>query len=318
MMLSRSAMLGSLGATLAFPCAALADGAAAPIAVGAVPNESDGTVLYAQDLGLFAKAGLNVTLTVVTNPAPMHAAVTSGSIAIAGFPLSQAALAKARGIPLVMIAAGALYLSNALTNALLVLKDAPIKSAADLNGKTIATRDLANMSSLGARAWVDKNGGDSKSLRWLEIPDPEDVAALQSRRVDAASISEPALSNALRSGQATLLSHAFDAIAPRFLIAGYFTTEAFAAANPDVVRRFATVINDAAHWANQPKNRPQSGAILAKYAMIPVFPDTTRFTYAEEIRVADMQPVLDTLLTYGYLKAPMRAADLISPDFRPT
>jgi hypothetical protein len=35
--------------------------------------------------------------------------------------------------------------------------------------------------------------------------------------------------------------------------------------------------------------------------------------YAEQSRATDIQPVLDALLTYGFLKMPMRAADLVSP-----
>jgi NitT/TauT family transport system substrate-binding protein len=212
-----------------------------------------------------------------------------------------------------MIAPGSLHLSAVPANALIVLKESPVQTAADLNGKTIATRDLANMSYLGARAWLDKNGGDSKSVRWLEISDPQHVAAMKSGRVDAASVGEPALDDALRGGQVRVLGAVFDAIAPRFLIAGYCTSEAFAKANPDVVTRFADAINAAAHWANQTKNHAQSAQIIGRYAMAPVLPDSTRVVYAEQIRLADIQPVLDVLLTYGFLKTPMRASELISP-----
>jgi NitT/TauT family transport system substrate-binding protein len=312
MSLSRSAVLTGAGAMLV--AARTGARAAAPeIAVGGAANESSGTVLYANDLGFFQKAGLDVKLSVLANPAPMLAAVVSGSLAISGIPLSQAALARAKGIPLVMIAPGSLHLSTVPANALMVLKDSPVQTAADLNGKTIATRDLANMSYLGARAWLDKNGGDSKSVRWLEISDPQHVAAMKSGRVDAASVGEPALDDALRGGQVRVLGAVFDAIAPRFLIAGYCTSEAFAKANPDVVTRFADAINAAAHWANQTKNHAQSAQIIGRYAMAPVLPDSTRVVYAEQIRLADIQPVLDVLLTYGFLKTPMRASELISP-----
>ena len=212
-----------------------------------------------------------------------------------------------------MIVPGALYLSTVLTNALLVLKDSALKQAADLNGKTIATRDLANMSYLGARAWLDKNGGDSNSVHWLEIADPQHVAAMQSGRIAAASVGEPALDDALRGGQVKALGRVFDAIAPRFLIAGFFTTESFARTNSDIAAKFASVVTQASHWANQRQNHAQSGQMLEKYAMAPVLPDSTRIVYAEQTRAADIQPVLNLLLTYGFLKEPMRAGELVSP-----
>jgi ABC-type nitrate/sulfonate/bicarbonate transport system substrate-binding protein len=169
------------------------------------------------------------------------------------------------------------------------------------------------MSYLGARAWIDKNGGDSKSVHWLEISDPQHVAAMKSGRVDAASVGEPALDDALRGGAVRVLGAVFDAIASRFLIAGYCTSEAYAKANPDVITRFADAINAAAHWANQPKNYAQSAQIIGRYAMAPVLPDSTRVVYAEQVRAADIQPVLDVLLAYGFLKTPMRASELVSP-----
>jgi NitT/TauT family transport system substrate-binding protein len=313
--LSRSAILGGAGAAivaaLSPPTAARA--ASPEIVVSGSANEAAGNVFYANDLGLFQRAGLNVKLTALTTAAPMVAAVVSGSVAIAGIPIPQIALARAKGIPIVMLAPGALYLSTVPTNGLIVLKDSPLKSAADLNGKTIATRDVANMAYIGARAWIDKNGGDSKSVHWLETSDPQDVAALQAGRIDAASVGEPAFDDALRGGAVRVLARAFDAIAPRFLINAFCSSEGFAKENPDVVARFATAILAASHWANQVKNHPQSAQIIARYTMVPVLPEGTRVAYAEQPRAADIQPVLDALLTYGFLKTPMRAVELVSP-----
>jgi NitT/TauT family transport system substrate-binding protein len=186
-----------------------------------------------------------------------------------------------------------------------------LRKAADLNGKTVATRDLSNMSYFAAKLWIDSNGGDSKTIHWVEINDPQDVAALQAGRIDAASISEPALDGALHGGEVRTLAPIFDAIAHRFLIGGYFTSQDYARAHPDVVRKFADVIAVTSDWAN--KNRAQSGAILAKYAQAPVLPDSTRVTYPDRMRASDVQPVLDLLLKYGLLKAPMRASDLFAP-----
>jgi ABC-type nitrate/sulfonate/bicarbonate transport system substrate-binding protein len=126
-------------------------------------------------------------------------------------------------------------------------------------------------------------------------------------------VGEPALDDALRGGAVRVLGPVFDAIASRFLVAGYCTSEAFAKANPDVIVRFADAINAAARWANQSRNYAQSAQIIGRYAMVPVLPGSTRVVYAEQVRAADIQPVLDVLLTYGFLKTPMRANELVSP-----
>ncbi len=290
-----------------------ADAQSSPATLEAVgpPNDTGALIFYAADMGFYEKAGLRVKVTLLNSSGSISSAVASGAVQIGSFAVSVGALAREKGIPLVMIAPAGLYLSTAPTSGLIVRKDSLIRRAADLNGKTIATRDISNMSYFGAKQWIDKNGGDSKTVRWVEIPDTSDVAALQAGRIDAASVSEPALDDALRGGEVRSLAPIFDAISKRFLISGYFTSEDYAKAHPDIVRKFAEVIVATARWANH--NRAQSAAILEKYAQAPVLPGSTRVTYAERLQSADVQPVLDLLLNYGLLKAPMRAKDLFSP-----
>lgn len=305
----RAAIVGSAAwmANVATATGAHGQAARAPLAISAAPNDSAGLLLYPQDLGWYKAAGLDVSLTVQQTAV---AALAGGAVAIAGMPVSQVALAREKGIPFVYVAPLSLFVASVPDHALIVLKNAPYQKAADLKGKTIATRDLANLSYFGAAAWLDKNGGDSKSVHWYELPDNLALAALQAGRIDAASISEPALDPAMQSGQVRSLGTMLEAIAPRFLIAGCATTETYAKANPDVIRRFADVIAKAAVWANA--NHARSGAILAKYTQVPVAPGATRAMYADRLRAADVQPVLDLLFAVGQLKTPAKAADLFS------
>ena len=313
--------MGTAGRMVRIAAAALALSAAAapsraqeaapPIVVGSVPNDSGGAAFYAQELGLFKRAGLNVKLQAGNNPGSMAAAVVGGSMTIGTLTIPGIALARDRGIPLVLIAPGSMYSSAAPTSGVIVLKNSSIKKAADLNGKTIATRDLSNLSYYGANAWIEKNGGDYKSVKWVEVTDTQTVPALLAGRIDAASVSEPALDDAVRGTDARMLGAVYDAIGDKFLISGAFTTEAFARAHPDVVRTFQRVIIDAQLWANQ--HHAESAKILEKYAGVPVSRDATRVTYAARLRAVDIEPVLTTLKRFGVVKPSLRAADLIAP-----
>ena len=309
-MIARRTLLGASAAALAaatFPRGARAQTDLA-LAVGAAKNDSAGPEFYAEALGYYKQAGLNVTLNFMNAPAT---ALSGGALAICGLPTTLTAIGREKGLPFVMIAPLSLYVSSIPDHALIVLKNSPYHTAADLNGKTIGTRDLGNMSYFGARQWLDKNGGDSKSIKWYELSDPLDVEAMRAGRLDAASISEPALTPALRSGDVRVLGAVFDAIAPRFLIAGCVTTEGFVKDHPDVVKKFADVIAKTAKWANE--HQAQSGALLEKYAQTPVPPGAPRALYAERLRLADVQPVLDLMLATGQIKKAQRAADLFSP-----
>ncbi|HEY5350542.1 MAG TPA: ABC transporter substrate-binding protein [Candidatus Lustribacter sp.] len=280
------------------------------IVIATPPNDSSGEVFYAADMGFFKKAGLNVKLVPMNNAGGVTPAVLSGTVTIGGLSVPSIAIAREKGVPITIVAPGSVYSSAAPTSGIIVLKNSPLHTAADLNGKTLATRDLSNLSYYGANTWIDKNGGDSKSIKWIELSDTADVAAMQQGRIDAASVSEPALDDAIH-GAGRMLAPVYDAIGDKFLIAGFFTTADYANAHPVAMRKFAAAIIAAGKWANQ--NHARSAKILEKYAGIPIPLNYTRVTYAERLRAEDAQPVLDMLKSYGALKSSVSAADLFSP-----
>ena len=278
--------------------------------IGGTANDSGGEMFYAQDLGFFAKAGLDVNVRAINNPGAAVAAVLGGTLAVSALTIPVIALARDKGLPIKIIAPASVYKSSRPTSGIVVLKDSTLKKASDLNGKTIATRDLSNMSYYGAKAWIDKNGGDSNTVKWLEVNDTQALAAMQAGRVDAASVSEPALDDATRSPNARLFAACYDAVGDGFMISAYFTSEEYARKNPDLVRKLNAVLIEAGAWAN--KHPAQSAKILEKYTGVPVPPGNARVTYAEQTRPPDVQPVLDVLTRYGVLKTPLKPVDLFA------
>jgi len=311
---TRGSFIALSGAALAAPSFAGAADLTA-IKMAGVPEDSATTVLYGIQSGLFKPYGLDVDMQPQHNGPSVMSGVVGGSYQVGKSSTPPLIAAFSKGLPFTIIMPAGIYDTRAPIASLLVASDSPIKKAADLNGKTIATRDLSNMSYFGAKQWIDKNGGDSKSIRWIEISDTSDLAALSAGRIDAASVSEPALDDALRGGNVRSLAPVFDAIAKRFLISGYFTSEAFTKDHPDAVRAFAGVMASTAAWAN--KNHAQTAKILEKYAQAPVPPESPRVEYADRLSASDVQPVLDLLFTYGVLKVPAHAKDLFSPLVAP-
>jgi len=57
-------------------------------------------------------------------------------------------------------------------------------NAADLNGKTIGVNGLRDLQQLCAMSWVDKHGGDSKTLHFIEVRSRR-WAPLSLHRIDA-------------------------------------------------------------------------------------------------------------------------------------
>jgi NitT/TauT family transport system substrate-binding protein len=276
--------------------------------VATTPIDVGAEVLYAKDMGFFAKHGLNVDVQFIDNGAAIAAAVASGSIDVAQGNVVTLATAHDKGLPFVVIAPAALYSSTAPTSALIVAKNSPIKTGKDLNGKTIGITGVRNITHIATMQWIDQNGGDSTTAKYIELKFSEMAAAVAAGRIDAGVTAEPDLSVATQDGEARILTPVYNAIAPTFIIGGWFTTSDWAKAHPDLVTRYVAAITEAGAWAN--KNQGASAKILEKYTKIESRPGMKRVLFPEKPDLALMQPAIDATAKYKVIKATFPASDL--------
>ena len=301
----------ALLAACALVCAPFTAGAdPATIRVATTPIELGAQVLYAQDQGFFKRAGVNVDVQLMDSGAAIAAAVASGSLDVAQANLVSLATAHERSLPFVVIAPAGLYSATNPTTSIVVSKTSTIKSAKDLEDKTIALNGLRNITQIGASAWMDQNGADPAKARFIEMPFPQMGAALEAGRIDAAVIAEPELSAAVAGG-ARIIAQPYTSIAKEFLIGGWFATSTWAKAHPDEAKRFVGAIVAAGAWANT--HRAESAKILEKYTKIRVSPAMKRTIYAERLAPADIQPLIDAAAKYKSIKSAFPASDLLAP-----
>jgi NitT/TauT family transport system substrate-binding protein len=285
----------------------------ATLRIATTPTDIGSQVFYAEDRGFFKDAGLDAQVQVISNGAAITSAVIGGAVDVAQSNVVSLAAAHLAGLDVVIVAPAGQYASNVPTTALVVAKNSPIRSAKDLDGKTIAGNGLKNITQVGAFAWMAKNGGDPATAKFVEMPFPDMAGALETGRIDAAVIAEPELSATLAKGD-RVLGYCYDGIAPRFLIGAWFTSGAWAKTHPDLVKRFQRAMTLSAAWAN--KNQAASGALLTKYTQIVVEPGMKRTVYAEKLDPAMIQPLIDASAKYGAISAPFPAIDLIAPEAR--
>jgi NitT/TauT family transport system substrate-binding protein len=265
--------------------------------VAYIAADDEAEAMYAKDAGFFTKAGLNVELQPMENAGAIATAIASNAIDVGFLPTIVLAIAHSKNIPLVAIAPGSVFRPTGPISALFVAPSAPIHKAADLNGKTIGVPGLASIAEYGARTWIDRNGGNASTVKFLEVPFPIMPEALNSGRIDAAMITEPFLTQAKKT-ERVLAATPFAAIAPEFAFGVWVTTSAWAKDHPDAIGRFAAALRETAAWAN--KSHAASGAILQKYAKIDpsLVASMSRSQYAERIVPATMQPVIDLAAKY--------------------
>ena len=279
--------------------------------VGTLPLEGNGTIYYAKQLGFFKDAGLDVHITPMNSGPVIAAAVLSGALDIGLANVATLAQAHVHGLPLLLIAPGAAANPSTMTDVILVAKDSPFRSGADLNGKTIAINGLKDLQQITASAWVDKHGGDSKTVKFLEVPIPEMAVAVESHRVDAALDVEPFVT--ATKADTRILGDVLDGIAPRFMVVGWFATDAWTKAHPDLAVRFSAAIIKAAQWANMHDHDKESLSIIVQNTKVDpqVAASMARTRFGVTLESSMVQPVLDAALKYGVLDHPVAANDLI-------
>ena len=284
-------------------------GADAPLEIATLPGDASAEVFFARDQGFFRDVGLDVHITVLPNVQAQASAIAAGTLAIGNGNVGSIAVAHERGIDLKFIAPASVYNPAALTARLMVAKGSPIRSAADLNGKVVGTNGLQDQAHLESALWIEKHGGDIKSVRFVEVPFPEMAAALARGRIDAALMIEPLLTAAGDDVQP--LGDAMGAIAPRFMSTGYFAADAWLRAHGDDARKFNEAIMRAALWANA--HHAESAQILIRSARLDpaIAAKMTRATFGTRLDPRLMQPVIDMFVHFGTLPRPLDANELI-------
>ena len=280
------------------------------------PTDSYGEAYYAQEMGFFKEHGISVDFVVNNAGAVALAALAGNGVDIGVANPVSIAQAYAKGIPVSIFAGGGLYTASSPATLLVVPKNSPLRTPKDLEGKTIGLPGLGDQLQAATMIWLQKNGADPAKVKFVEVnPPPVMLGALAQGRIDAATPPEPILTQSLVS-DARIFGDPFAGVAPRFFIGVWVARTDWLKANPDVARRFADAIYEAARWANT--HHDESAAILAKYAKADAaaFRNMRRATYTDSaLDPRLLQPILDAGTQTGMLSGPVKAADLVTKGF---
>ena len=281
------------------------------VRVAGVQTDDITPLVYAIKTGMFARAGLDVQSVPTNSGAATAAAVVSGSYEVGKSSLTSLMNAHVHNVPLVVIAAGVVHETKNPFAKLVALPDSPYRTGKDFAGKTIAVSSLNDLSSVSVDTWIDKTGGDTKTVHFVELPVSAMQAAVVEHRVDAAFMLYPALAEATSSGKVRVVSVPYDAIAPFFVLSGWFTTSDYAAKHPDVIRKFVDVMYRAAAFANShPADTAQMMSDLTKVPMS-IYATMSRVGAATATNPRDWQPLIDAAAKYGVIPHAFTAKDFI-------
>jgi NitT/TauT family transport system substrate-binding protein len=224
-------------------------------------------VYYAIKAGLYKKAGLDVQIVPTSTGGAATEAVIGGAYEMGKGSLVASLAAHLKNLPLQIVGNGGYWDVKSPFTMMVVPTDSPVKTGADLNGKTLSTTALNDLNSLSMKTWIDKNGGDAKSVKFIEIPNSAAGAALAEHRIEATCLNEPQLSAATETGKVRILAPSYSAIGEHFVFTVYFAQPSWAAQHKDAIAKWQRVTYDAARYTNA--HHAETVSMMADVTKIP-------------------------------------------------
>lgn len=236
------------------------------VTVGVIPIVDTAPIWLGKAKGFFKDEGINLTIKTTTGGAAAVPGVVSGDFQFAFGNVVSLMVATDQGLGLKFVTNGDSTTGKAKDfGAVVVPSDSPIKSAKDLVGKTVGVNNLKNIGDTTMRNAIEKDGGDPKNVKFVEVAFPDAPAALAKKQVDAALVLEPFLSQVLKEG-GRVVSWNYVEMSPKLDIAGYFTTDKFIAANKDLTKSFTAAMKKSLAYAQQ--HPTEVRAIVGTYTKI--------------------------------------------------
>lgn len=225
--------------------------AADKLSVAVIPIGDCAPIYLGIAKGFFAKQNLEINLSTAGGGAAIIPGVLSGQMQFGFSNIPSLLIAQTKGLQFIGVAPGASSTGERGHDfsAIIAASDSPIKTAKDLEGKTVAVNNLNNIGDTSVRAGVRAAGGDPAKVKFIEVPFPDMPAAIAEHRIEAGWVVEPFLTIALSRGAKVVDWNLVD-VAPKMMIAAYFTSAKYAQEHPDIVKRFKAAITESLAYAD--------------------------------------------------------------------
>ena len=242
-------------------------GSTTTVTVGVIPILDVAPIYLGIKQGFFKAQGLELKLETAQGGAAIIPGVVSGQYQFGFSNTTSLLLAASKGLPLKVVSEGVSSTGKegADFGAVIVPKDSPIKTAADLAGKRVAVNTLKNINTTTINKAVRDAGGDPSKIDYVELAFPDIPAAVAKGDVDAGQVVEPFLTIAKQQGMSEITSN-YAATDPELTVGMYFTSANYAQQNAEVVTKFTAAMQESLKYADG--NPDAARAILTTYTKI--------------------------------------------------
>ncbi|SFP07757.1 NitT/TauT family transport system substrate-binding protein [Amycolatopsis arida] len=282
------------------------------VRVGVIPIVDVAPIYLGKEQGFFADRGIELALESGQGGAAIVPGVVSGQFQFGFSNVTSLLLARSKGLPLKVVAAGNSTTGDAEKDfgAVVVPADSDITDAAGLAGRTVAVNTANNIGDTTIREVVRQAGGDPTTIKFVELPFPDMPAAVQQHRVDAAWVVEPFLTVTTRQGARPVAAN-FAGTDPELMVAAYFTSQQLIDSDPDLVQRFTEAMNESLRYARD--HPDEARRILGTYTQIDAetAASLTLPRWPTEINVASIQRLADLAVRDGLITKEPNVRDLL-------
>jgi NitT/TauT family transport system substrate-binding protein len=221
--------------------AALSSADPVSITVGALPVADMAGLYLADQEGYFAEEGLDVEIKPIAGGAAGVPAMVAGELQFSTTTWPSVILAHSQGIDLKMVQENS---GNAPgVNAMLTSAGSPYQDGSDLEGQTIAVNLLGGVTEIQVRDCLKSAGLEPGEYSLVEIPFPDQAAAIEGGQVAAGLVAEPFVTIGKDQGARVVIdTPVCNEGMKTFPVLGWATTAEYAERNPQATAAFQRAV----------------------------------------------------------------------------
>ena len=264
----------------------------------------------AKDQGIFAKHGLDVELTLLTNQGAVISALVGGSAPIVTPSALAVIQASDQGIDVVFVASSSMSPSKSRSG-IFVKNGSGIKTPSDLIGKKVGVPSLNTLIHVIARRWLELNGVDYNKVNFAEIGFQQMYDTLNGGILDAVSAIDPYYGKLEQIGY--VVGNPDESLPKNTLTSVYASTREWATAHKETVAAFRQSLNEAIDFINT--HDAEARAAIVKYTKQSeaVVAATPMPELAVTVRPEQVKFFVDLARHQGLIKSSPDAANMIAP-----
>ena len=172
------------------------------VTIGLFPSSAVGAIQLGIDKGYFEEEGIDLEMLLGQGSAAQLPSLSSGSLEFMLASPTTPLVANLKGLDVKIVSGYARNRPEKVDDSVAVLvgKGSSIKSAKDLEGKTVAINALGSIGDIGIREAVSLDGGDPSKVNFVQLGFSEVSAQLESGDIDAGMAGPPFMQQIIGEG----------------------------------------------------------------------------------------------------------------------